>query len=417
MSFLISTCSLISSSVSVITGVKQINAKVALILQPHKGVRLCDTDRRRLVSIHKRIECLIQPLNFCVLWSKDKDSCIQPIVRYAFDLVNSVIEFLDKVKFVMDDADPFTRVLHAESSSRVEYFLRELDFACTSVSMAVSVTKGFAGPTPEHHIPYVSPLALLKASKLIHEMHNRSGDLCMVSGTLLSRRSSSSIRWDPVGECSFRISQYKSLNPVDSSYLVRFSSPSVNLNFPIQTGLSFQVCCPVEVGLPTDQSAGVIIWTFDESLAAPKIRLLHRNPSGENMEEDLSRLSLDSSDDETLVVHGSGQVPSGLRARLTSTHITQGPEYFAQYAFSYPLSSSPLSPIDIVYITRLCVLEASRVPNTDNLTCSHMDASDEIITALLANAVYAHQSPCQTPPCDDVQLNVETVQYHPDIST
>ena len=398
MSLFLSTCSLISSSVGVITGVKQINAKVATILQPHKGLRVSESDRRRLVAIHKRVECLIQPLNFCVMWSKDKDSCIQPIIQYAYELVQSVTEFLDRVKFQTDELDPFTRVLESDSSKKVDHFLRELEFACTSVSMAVAITKSVSASSEFRQI---SPSALLKASIRISEMTCRSGDLFAISGTLYKRCSPTS-DWTTLStNCTFKISQFKSIDPLDSPYLIRLASESsVNLNFPIQTALSFKVTTVKSVSLPSPSIAdsAAIYWSFSEGSPVAKRRLLHRNPSGE-IDQDLSRLSLDSSDEETILVHGAADMPSSLRARVSSTHVG-GPEIAAEFAFAYTASSSNLSPLDLVYIARLCVMEAVKQPAGPSVATGdylpsprgnvvqalHLEASDEALTALLMDA-------------------------------
>ena len=400
MSIFLSTCSLISSSVSVITGVKQINAKVATILQPHKGLRVSEKDRRRLVAIHKRVECLIQPLNFCVMWAKDKDSCIQPIIQYAYDLVQSVTEFLDKVKFVADEVDPFTRVLEAESSQKVDHFLRELDFACNSVSMAVSITKSIGAVEDTRQ---VSPSALLKASLRISEMTARSGDLFAINGTLYKRDPGDSEWKLASSDCVLRLTQLKSVDPSDSPYLIRVSLPNEiatsGLHFPVHVALSCQVSTVKSLGLPiaslTDSL--VVAWKYCDSAPPQKRRVLHRNPSG-NMDSDLSRLSLDSSDNETILVHGAADVPASLRPRISSTHIS-GPEAAAEYAFAY--SDLTLSPLDVVYIARLCVLEATRQPlgigspgsegsmsspKQASLQPLHLEASDETLVALLTDS-------------------------------
>ena len=365
---------------------KQINAKVSTILQPHKGLRVADCDRRRLVSVHKRVECLIQPLNFCVVWSKDKDSCIRPIIQYAFDLVQSVTEFIDKIKFTTDELDPFTRVLDTESSKRVDHVLKELEFASNSVSLAVSITRVFSFQGARH----ISPSALLKASTRIREMANQSGDLFAISGILYKRTPSSS-SWETVDESSvLKLSQFKSIDPFDSPFLIRVST----LNFPILTALSFQASTIKSLNLPISSlvDSPVVTWKFSEAdaTAGPgNRRLLHRNPSGE---AELSQLSLDSSDEEAIVVHGPADVPAALRARISSTHIA-GPDSAAEYAFSY--ASSSTSCIDLVYIARLCILEAIRPPpgSLESLSspkCSsqpfHVEASDETITALLVDA-------------------------------
>ena len=387
---------------SVITGMRQINSKVASILQPHKGLKVSERDRRRLVSIHKRVECLIQPLNYCVVNVKSKDSCIQQIIQYAFDLVNSVTEFLDKVKFVADEADPFTRILDSECAQKVEHFLRELEFACTSVSLAVSITNSTSKMFPNQTI---SPSALLRASMRISEMNGRSGDLFALSGTLL-KWDEAADKWNLASlDCTLRLSQYKLIDPSDAPYLIRLSSnnPNITLNFPIQTALSFRVETVQSLHLPLEGviDCALITWKYCET-ACMKRRLLHRNPSGE-MDHDLSRLALDSSDEDTVVVHDAAAMPSYLKPRILSTHIS-GPELAAEYAFTFKRNNA-ISPLDVVYMARLCVLESVKqvhiqspvtpVPPEVLLSSPksqtkpgavHFEASDEVLTALLVDA-------------------------------
>ena len=376
---------------------KQINAKVATILQPHKGLKVAESDRRRLVAIHKRVECLIQPLNFCVIWSKDRDSCIRATVQYAYDLVQSVTDFLDKVKFTTDELDPFIRVIDPDSSKKVDHFLKELEFACSSVGLAVSITRLLSSPDERQ----VSPSALLKASMRIREMSNHSGDLFAISGTLYKRECASNAWQSLDSQSVLKLTQFKSIDPSDSPYLIRVSSH----NFPILTALSLQVSTAKSLNLPLQSliDSMVISWKFSEADASAgtgKRRLLHRNPSGE-LDPELSQLSLDSSDEEAILVHGPADVPAVLRPRVSSTHIS-GTDSVAEYAFSY--TSSAMSCIDLVYISRLCVLEALRQPtppssmNNSNEGCPaspraaassqplHLEASDETITSLLADA-------------------------------
>lgn len=425
MSLFLSTCSLISSSVSVITGVKQINAKVATLLQPHKGLRVSERDRRRLVSIHKRVECLIQPLNYCVMWSKERDSCIQTVIQFAYDLVHSVTDFLDKVKFVTDEMDPFTRILDYDSSQKVDHFLRELEFACSSVSMAVAISKS---DTVSVERRQVSPSALLKASMRICEMASRSGDLFAIHGTLYKRDLNI---WQVLSsDCTIKVTQFKSVDPSDSPYLIRLSpaeSEIGELNFPIHTALSFQATTAKSLNLPVASliDSTAVYWRFADSdaTASPsKRRLLHRNPSGE-IDQELSRLSLDSSDEEAILVHGASAMPNSLRPRVSSTHIS-GPETAAEYAFTY--AGSNLSPLDLVYITRLCVLEAIRQPisisPTGDMMLSppknviqalHLEASDETLTALLIDARLPHNIQSACSPCESTGDGGSTPIYLP----
>ena len=399
MSLFLSTCSLISSSVSVITGMKQINAKVATMLQPHKGLRVSEGDRRRLVAIHRRMECLIEPLNFCVLWAKDKDSCIQPIIQHACELLQTVNDFLDKVKFTTDDLDPFCRILDRDSSIKVDYFLRELEFACTSVSMGVAVSRHVSGLSSSS---FISPSALLKASRRISEMASRSGDLFAVNGSLYEEKEG----WVQVSsDCVFRVAQINSIDPRDSPFLIKLVGPSFKgLTLPIATALSFEVATSNELGIHSTVDHPMITWRVTEEQSSGQ-RILHRNPSGDLNE---TRLSLDSSDDENIVVHGPADVPRPLRARISAAQMSPVPPS-ARFAFLQTKpDSSQFSCLDLVYIARLCVMETVRGYGSDSprspRSALHLDASDEALLALLGG-----QPRCISRPSSPIQLVVETL--------
>jgi len=312
-----------------------------------------------------------------VTWSKDKNSCVQPIIHHAYDLVHSVTDFLDKVKFTIDDLDPFTRVLDSDSSHKVDHFVRELEFACTSISLAVSITK-CVSTTGE--LRRISPSALLKASARIREMACCSGDLFAISGTLFKRDA---YEWSiAANDCTLKISQFNSVDPLDSPFLIRLSSEDLGLNFPVEAALSFQSTTVKSLCLPISShvDSPAIYWSYTDSPASPKRRLLHRNPSGD-IDQDLSRLSIDSSDDESVLVHGAATLPSRLRPRISSTHIS-GPGISAEFAFTYNSMSSSITPLEMVYTARLCVMEAIRHPEG----MKAVEASDEVLNALLLDA-------------------------------
>lgn len=405
MSIFISTCSFISSSVSVITGFKQINTKLGTLLQPNKGVKVKDSDRRRLISVHKRLESMIQPLNFCVVWSKDRNSCVGPTIEYALDLIQNVMDFLDKVKFVSDDIDPFVRVLDAECREKLDHYLRELDFCVGSVGLSVSIAKGESMLQSLDSERMISPSSLLRASRIISDMTNRTGDLIVTKGSLFRRTEDN--QWDALGDdYTFRVTQLRCVDPCDVPFIIRVSHGTTNdasVNFPIHTALSLQVSTIRSSQLPVSILIDdkILVWNYvsgNENHSSPiKRRVLHRNPSGD-LDGDLTRLSLDSEDEEALIVHGAADVPSRLRPRISSTHIG-GSEVSAYYAFR-PDTATSLT--NIVYVARLCVLEsaksfvpsgtvpeqsASGTPRTTVPYLSHLDASDETLMALLVDAV------------------------------
>mmetsp|Transcript_15933 Transcript_15933/g.43715 ORF Transcript_15933/g.43715 Transcript_15933/m.43715 type:complete len:606 (-) Transcript_15933:31-1848(-) len=209
-----SAWSLISSSAEVITGARRMTLRIHRLLQPGL-LELNESDRRRLLGLQKRVECLVQPLNFLLLWSKKRDSCVQQVVLSAQELLFDVCGFVER--FVPQDGSP-TNVVGGKNaapggsgidSDQLEYYLRELEFACASVSMAVNIARATEAsppfqPSVAQEPRYsvggggasvaaapvgggVSLSALLRASRRIQEMRGRSGDLCACPGRLYSQ--------------------------------------------------------------------------------------------------------------------------------------------------------------------------------------------------------------------------------------
>mmetsp|Transcript_10394 Transcript_10394/g.22899 ORF Transcript_10394/g.22899 Transcript_10394/m.22899 type:complete len:521 (+) Transcript_10394:401-1963(+) len=232
-SLITGTWTLISSSAELMAGARRMTLRIHRLLQPGL-LELSETDRRRLLSLQKRVDCLVHPLNFLLLWSKQRDSCVQQIVLGAQELLSDVCDFIDKY-FPQDNGGS------AKSSSagagidseQLEHFLRELDFACSSVSLAVSVAKATEMPAAvpvgaalaadaargQASILLPSPLtaaaavggagggegilgngvslsALLRASRRIQDMNGRSGDLCNCPGRLYTRKSGARLAFE-----------------------------------------------------------------------------------------------------------------------------------------------------------------------------------------------------------------------------
>eukprot|EP00927_Polykrikos_kofoidii_P035368 TRINITY_DN29943_c0_g1_i4.p1 TRINITY_DN29943_c0_g1~~TRINITY_DN29943_c0_g1_i4.p1 ORF type:complete len:669 (+),score=133.65 TRINITY_DN29943_c0_g1_i4:67-2007(+) len=213
-----SAWSIISSSAEVITGARRMTLRIHRILQPGL-LELNESDRRRLLGLQKRVECLVQPLNFLLLWSKKRDSCVQQVVLSAQDLLFDVCSFVER--FVPQEGSPAGVGGDGSiDSDQLEYYLRELEFACASVSMAVSIARSTeerpqmdfgcgggigggaagtscgvgAGSTASNSgvdARGVSLSALLRASRRIQEMRGRSGDLCACPGRLYTQERSS----------------------------------------------------------------------------------------------------------------------------------------------------------------------------------------------------------------------------------
>lgn len=170
------------------------------------------------MGLQKRVECLLQPLNFLLLWSKQRDSCVQQVVLNAQELLFDVCRFVERFAPSQEGVGPSSHHSApslgsggggsggAIDSEQLEYYLKELEFACASVSMAVSIARAtepqrcfascaFGSPRPQAGEDAGTPpsglsvSALLRASRRIQEMWGRSGDLCACPGRLYARAS------------------------------------------------------------------------------------------------------------------------------------------------------------------------------------------------------------------------------------
>jgi len=107
------------------------------------------------MGLEKRVECLVQPLNYLLLWSKQQDSCVQQVVLNAQELLFDVCTFIER--FVpQDPAQAGGKGGGGGAgldSEQLEYYLRELEFACTSVGMAVNIARATEPPPPQQLAP------------------------------------------------------------------------------------------------------------------------------------------------------------------------------------------------------------------------------------------------------------------------
>ena len=60
---------------------------ISKLLQPD-SVDLTDADKRRLLGLQRRVQCMVQPLNFLLLWSKSRDDRVQQVVLTAQELLS-----------------------------------------------------------------------------------------------------------------------------------------------------------------------------------------------------------------------------------------------------------------------------------------------------------------------------------------
>lgn len=178
-------------------------------------------DQRKLSSIHRRLAALIQPLQLCLFWCRDKDSFVQNSVINVAELLQEVWDFLDRLhnsspsnpstglpaRLLNGDAimDPALHTLKFDDSfsAQLDHFIQELEFACSNLNLCLTIVTSTASPTPllpslkfntqnqlkasisELSGVTFSPSALLKASRRIQRMWSCGGDLILIPGTQL----------------------------------------------------------------------------------------------------------------------------------------------------------------------------------------------------------------------------------------
>lgn len=461
------TWTLISSSAELVAGARRMTLRIHRLLQPGL-LELSEADRRRLVALQKRVDCLVHPLNYLLLWSKERDSCVQQAVLGAQDLLSDVCEFVDKY-FPQDVGVAPSRV-DGIDVELLEYYLRELEFACTSVSMAVNMvrtTGAAAAPTPRGG---VSLSAVLRASRRIQDMAGRSGDLCAYPGRLYSRAvggkggADEAASWAPVlslaalkvvaevdgrarrrrygltvesrlplgtspssdaGDGRGRGVSTAGTEPSDCSS--RAASPSGlnasgQLRFPIEASLEARLATTAGLALPPESSCcdlaalGVdelaLLWTarppagaaticdetgaeIVEAVLLPEALSDSTRPPLWDRRPSPSRLSPGDGAAGPVAGSRSGRkgpaAPAGtLFAFVFNSRTVHGAEPRGD-------SEMPLTPLDALYIARLCayddeqhklLLPADCGGNTAEarLCPPHLSSSDEVLAALLEQA-------------------------------
>lgn len=338
-SLLLGTASLLSSSASIVTGFRQISARIRELVSPGRGVDLRDVDKRKLIAMQKRVECLIQPLNFCVMWSKNRSTGIQPIVRYAQEIIESVSASIESLRFVQSDTDAFVKTLDDDSSLKLEYLLSELDFACSSVNMAVSLTN-IIKDTPADGGRYLSPAALLKASSRIQAMNSSSGDLVTIDGRLFSKTEDESA-WSEI----YALANLRLKRSNDSYSISITGSNDAQLNLPVSVNSGFTLTTIQSIGINPASSvdSAVLSWSQVASVAR-------------------SEVSLESSSDAELVIVNTER-------RVTEAKPTM-------FAIELRAAAEDWSPIELLYLARLCSLESTGR--------SHLQVADEVLNETLS---------------------------------
>ncbi|CAE8659828.1 unnamed protein product, partial [Polarella glacialis] len=208
----------------VITRARGLTLRIRGLLRPGSA-NLNDVERRGLLGLQKRVECLVAPLNFLLTRSSRLDSCVQQVALNTQELLFDVCNFVDQ--YAPETLSPggsggSGSSGHAQAcngasngidSDLLEHYLRELEFACASVNMAISILQAtgsmvvapLARAAPGRSQGNIlaagsgcghSLAALLRASQRIQELCGRTGDLCASPGQLLCQVGEG--EWTPI---------------------------------------------------------------------------------------------------------------------------------------------------------------------------------------------------------------------------
>lgn len=446
-SLIAGTWSIISSSAEVITGARRMTLRIQKLLTPGL-VELSESDRRRLVSLQTRVESLVQPLNFLVLWSKRRDSCVHQVVLQAQELLLDVSGYVDR--FVPQDITVPTAFAGCPvagagiDSNQLDYYLRELEFTCVSISMAVSIARAHdADPLTQPQSSAsrsessggsdrngVSLSALLRASRRIQDMCGRSGDMCACPGRLfvattvplpdvpIADSGSSAVcgrpdghageEWTPMfsyatlkvtakteekGRRKFTISvdNRVPLNPRDSSPIrdEGRGSPEKGLNncttlsFPIEVALDAHLATSGRMCLP-ERVRGAL----DPGIDA---LVLVWTGSETTKTEDVCAEFPDA-----VVVHDVDSSSRPRSAALQSRCAEEAPGQRFAFVFDGSQGAAEsragdadvaLTPLDTMYLARLCAADCALDdghPQSPEACCPpHLMTSDEVLLELL----------------------------------
>jgi len=427
-SFIAGTWSLLNYSKEMITGARNMKLRVHRLLQPGQ-IELSEKDQQRLMNLQRRVDCLVEPLNFLLGWSKRRDSCGLQVIINTQELLFEAYNFVGTFT-PQDGGSSGGKGLAANfDSDRLEYYLKELEFACTAVGMVVSIVHATdsmrqARSSEDGVSGGVSAAALLRSSWRIQEMHGRSGDLCACPGRLYiagpSGHPSGTSCTDTVprvtdGEWSLRfpLATLKIVASLDvktgrrgysmvvESHLPLGQREGVSadgqkpLIFPIEVAFDTCLITTADIKLPEPDSAGqlselgidsrVLVWG-----------MAMNSPTLEPQSEETS--------DEFVVLT---KPPSkSLRSIQKRSQSTNPPTQWCgeRYAFEFDFcgmssrateAEVTLTPIDAIYLSRLCAIDDGDqqspmhdVPDMP-LVSRHLLISDEHLTALLEKGMHS----------------------------
>ncbi|CAD7930508.1 unnamed protein product [Amoebophrya sp. A25] len=179
-------------------GTKQMTDKARRLLnsvqQPNSGEHdKSQLSRLQAAQLSQRLDCLLEPVTTLLLYSTDKGSTsVQGILLNGLQVLQAVYFFCEQHNTTEQLGETEQSLLDVA----VEFHLKQLDFVCQSVTMALATVThlascGGTGSLQSRHQPFdigVSASALLRASTRIGDVQavaGGGGELCVVVGTMV----------------------------------------------------------------------------------------------------------------------------------------------------------------------------------------------------------------------------------------
>lgn len=297
------------------------------------------------------------------------------------------------------EQDP--RVLEKSEFAYLQYYLREVDFACQSVSMALSMvadaklTAGTSTPSVSSQMSQkLSPSALLKASKRIQELHKTpGGDVCVCLGFLFSKKTGSGSSWTSAWPARLKVLTHRQIYSVRAEPVeIEGNESSKKIVLPDQPPREVQQESrdfPISVALDFELSR-----TSDHDLD----RILEENPclhhgaalSWTKRKRAVTAFDAETSNTFQILSQAEAGASSGSDSALEDDEETDYLFLFDQSASAEPARQmgNRFTPIEFFYVSRLCTVDnresgARKDMNLKETTASSLSENSEDPTHLL----------------------------------
>jgi len=391
------TWALLSQSANIISGTqpviertRQMTERVQRLLNQQDQLGCLSAPEKELIlALQKRVECLVQPLNYLLQWSAGTNTAVQPVIIHAHQLLLAVCDYMAKTT---SGNTPKSQQKMEILKRDCKHYLRELDFACQSVQLALTISQiesrdtKFTGST-------LSPSAVLKASRRIEEMYNKGGDVCVCEGRLAFRVVGGT--WEMYYPKKTRIKIVSDITKMSRTcFTIRldplFMDPDhdpeavterrESIHFGIKTASSMRLEMRGTVnevlGTHEDTNFASLTGLLDGQSALLWSGLPSKGP--QDPEFDFALLE-------------TKQPPTILEGSVASNG---NEEEFAFFFSERSPGDSAFSPIDFVYVARLCALDEHAEGTGTTLQDEelinippHLNAADEVLREVLCPAI------------------------------